>query len=127
MKMNMVTKRTPVFVVLTMLGLVALSGAVMAKSYFVRADANGDGKIDYEEFRSHMVNTFYRADHNRDGALKGDELKVLNADRIPDTDRNGDGRLDLKEFLNSTSADFRAADKNRDHVLDPQELGSTSR
>jgi Ca2+-binding EF-hand superfamily protein len=104
-----------------------MSGAVVAQPGFAHADADGDGKIDYEEFRSHMVNTYYRADRNRDGVLKGDELKVLNAGRIPDADRNGDGRLDLKEFLNSTAADFRAADKNRDNVLGPEELRSTSR
>ncbi len=127
MKIRVLTQATGVFWALTMLGFVALSGAVMADPDFTRADANGDGKIDHEEFRSHMVNTFYRADRNRDGALKGGELKVLNSERIPDADRNGDGRLDLKEFLNSTSADFRAADKDRNHVLGPEELRSTSR
>ncbi len=127
MKMSVLIKGIRAVLALTLLGLVALSGAAMADPGFARADANGDGKIDFEEFRSHMVNTFYRADRNRDGALKGDELKVLNANRIPDADRNGDGRLDLKEFLNTTSADFRAADKNRNHVLGSEELRSTGR
>ncbi len=122
MKISMETEIKTAFLGMTMLSLLAMSGAVMAQSGFARADANGDGKIDYEEFRSHMVNAFYRADRNRDGVLKGDELKVLNAERIPSVDRNGDGRLDMKEFLNSTSADFRAKDKNRDHVLSPKEL-----
>lgn len=108
-------------------GLVVTSGTVLAEPGFARADTNGDGNIDYEEFRSHMVNTFYRADRDRNGTLEGDELKVLNSERVPDTDRNGDGRLTLKEFLNSTGADFRAADKNRNHVLGLEELRSTSR
>lgn len=127
MKTSAPTMKLRVISVFIMLGLLATSGAVISDPEFARVDADGDGKIDHEEFRSHMANTFYRADRNRSGALEGDELKVLNTDRIPDADRNGDGRLDMKEFLNSTSADFRAADKNRDNVLGPEELKSTSR
>ncbi len=122
-----INRNIKAFLGVAVLGLFATSGAVVADPGFARADANGDGKIDYEEFRSHMVNTFYRADRNRDGMLKGEELGVLNSDRITDADRNGDGGLNLKEFLNTTSADFRAADKNRDHVLGPAELRSAGR
>ena len=122
MKMLMVTDRIRMCLGLVMIAALAFSGAVMAQSDLGRADGDGNGKVDYEEFRAHMVDTFYQADRSRDGKLGGEELEVLSADRIPDADKNGDGGLDLKEFLNSTGADFRAADKNRNHLLEPNEL-----
>lgn len=101
--------------------------AMQDGSGFEYADADGDGTIDYEEFRAHMVDTFYRADPNRDGELADGELDVLNASRIPDADEDGDGRLDLKEFLNATGIDFHAADGDRDYQLDPEEVDGAPR
>ncbi len=99
-----------------------LCGFANAEMGFSQVDTDGNGKIDHEEFRSHMLDTFYRADVNRDGALSGNELNELNSKRVPTADKNGDGRIDMKEFLNATSADFRAADTNRDNVLSPDEV-----
>ena len=109
------------------LGSLAISGEVLAQSGLRHADTDRDGQVDYEEFRSHMVDTFYRADQNRDGKLEGDEFKRLNTNRIRNADKNRDGGLDLREFLNATSADFRSADKNRNHVLGVDEVGTTVR
>jgi hypothetical protein len=105
--------------IITLLSIPVFSGA---QSLFDQADRNGNGTIDYEEFREHMNDVFYHADDNRDGVLTGDELDIMNKARIPASDSNDDSELELREFLNSTGADFRSADRNHDNLLSEDEL-----
>ena len=110
-----------VSVLAAILGLLA-SGNLAAEVDFEYVDKDGSGGIDSEEFRSHMSDTFYQADADRDNALAGDELEFVNSERMGDADKNGDGAIDLNEFLNATAIDFDNADRNDNHVLDPDEI-----
>ena len=97
----------------------SVSSPAAGQTGFEQTDTNGDGTIDFEEFRERMKDNFFRADNDRDGVLSGDELDVLNPGRVPEADVDGDGSLSLYEFLNATAADFRDADKNGDDLLTP--------
>jgi len=107
---------------LTVFGMFAACGPIVAQADFSQTDTDKNGSIDFEEFRSRNVDTFYHADGNRDGVLSDDELDILNSERLSETDVNNDQQLDLREFLNSTGSDFRNADQNGDHMLSPAEL-----
>ena len=98
------------------------SGYATADEMFEQADSDGNGAIDTEEFRTHMVDTFFLADDDRDGLLKGEELKIVNQERLAEADKDSDGDLDLTEFLNSTSFDFDVSDTDHDDMLGPDEL-----
>ena len=98
------------------------SSPVLSSEMFNQADIDGNGAIDTEEFRDHMIDTFYLSDSDRNGVLNDDELNVVNQDRLPDADKNADSVLDLREFLNSTSMDFDARDKNDNDLLEPGEI-----
>ena len=95
---------------------------VVSDDMFNQADADGDGFIDTEEFRDHMIDTFYLSDFDRNGMLNDSELDVVNQERLPEADKNADNALDLREFLNSTSMDFDAQDKNDNDLLEPGEI-----
>jgi Ca2+-binding EF-hand superfamily protein len=107
---------------LLIIALLSVPAFSSAQTMFDQADRDGNGTIDYEEFREHMNDVFYHADDNRDGVLAGDELDIMNKARIPASDSNGDSELELREFLNSTGADFHSADKNRDNLISEDEL-----
>ena len=114
--------RTDMIVTATAATLLWIAMPALSDDIFNQADGDGNGTIDSEEFRAHMVDTFYLAVTVRDRVLEGGELDVVNRDRLPDADKNGDGMLDLREFLNTTNADFDARDRNGNDSLDPGEL-----
>ena len=97
-------------------------GSASAQSVFSQADRDNNNVIDREEFRDHMMETFYHADENKDGHLSEDELSALNAKRLNSTDSDGNGSVSLNEFLNATGADFDTADKNNDNNIAESEL-----
>ena len=102
--------------------LLCLSSPVLSSEMFDQADTDGNGAIDTEEFRDHMIDTFYLSDSDRNGVLNDSELDVVNQDRLPQADSNADSVLDLRESLNSTSMDFDAQDKNDNDLLEPGEI-----
>ena len=99
-----------------------LVSPALSNDRFDQADADGNGSIDTEEFRDHMIDTFYLSDSDRNGVLNDSELDVVNQDRLPQADSNADSVLDLRESLNSTSMDFDAQDKNDNDLLEPGEI-----
>ena len=102
--------------------LFCLSSPVLSSEMFDQADTDGNGAIDTEEFRTHMIDTFYLSDSDKNGVLNDAELDVVNQDRLPDADKNADSVLDLREFLNSTNMDFDARDENDNDLLEPGEV-----
>ena len=97
--------------------LVFYTGIVLGQSAFDRADSNGNGSIDPEEFRSYMADIFFHLDRNRSGLLEDEELDYLNPERLQPSDANGDGMMSMKEFLNSSAWDFHQLDTDENNAL----------
>ena len=82
---------TPLKPTLTVLGLLAISGAALAMSIAPDADLNADGMYSLEEMLAVMPDlseeTFSVADTNGDGLVDADELAVATeAGLFPATD-----------------------------------------
>jgi hypothetical protein len=62
-----------------------------AAAWFVRADANGDGKLTRDEFVADAARFFARLDTNHDGVIDGIELKTYETEVVPEitADRGG--------------------------------------
>jgi Ca2+-binding EF-hand superfamily protein len=118
---------------------------------FQRADANADGVVTREEFRSQRLAQFEFIDTNKDAALSQAELDVarqhpMGARRPPQQrereprgdirrdqfvkapqpmieryDRNRDGQVSAAEIEADRAARFDRADANKDGVLNLQE------
>lgn len=98
-------------------GLAQTTPSPDLRQQFREVDANGDGRIDREEFHRRTTETFYMRDANKDGFLARTELVNMNEERFRLADRDGDGRLSLGEFLRARHQDFDAADTNGDGTL----------
>ncbi|MEA3404076.1 MAG: EF-hand domain-containing protein [Armatimonadota bacterium] len=107
-----------------------------AAAFFDRHDANGDGKIERDEFQG-AENAFLRMDANGDGTITPDELQAgrrqgaQRAMRDPQQmwqrmlqrfDANNDGVLGKDEF-GGPERIFSALDRNADGVVTSAEAG----
>jgi EF hand len=97
-------------------------------------DLNKDGSITCDETRFHRSVLFDRADADDNGLLESEEFRTLALeDRIvaratlSDFDQNADGRVSLAEFEQKPNPVFARLDHNGDCVLTPAELAPTSR
>lgn len=94
-----------------------------ARAAHTEADRNGDGGIDRNEFYLRMVDNFYRADGDKDGALVLAELQGIDEDMVFEpADRNGDEKVTLKEYIDQRFESFEDADVNSDGVLSVEEV-----
>jgi hypothetical protein len=87
-----------------------------------RTDANGDGQVDHQEYVHRIVDVFYLADGDRDGALVLVEYPRVRIGSFETSDLNGDGKVTLHEFLEATIVVFRAADVDDDGLLSVEEV-----
>ena len=90
-------------------------------------DRNGDGKVDYEEYRNSMMRRFGNADRNDDGVLRGDELPqhmvvIREAAKV-----GSDGAVTVDAFTDALKPVFDRFDANHDGVLEGQEIESFAR
>ena len=118
----------------------------LASHIFPGFDANGDGQLDFREYRLCPLANFdepwhlSRSDKNADGLLSlqefgwGRELESLSTTALffQALDVSQDQQLDLNEFTFSTThrnpqRDFQRADQNRDGLLDVEEFLATYR
>ncbi len=118
----------------------AAGGPVAA---FAMVDANGDGRVRFEEVWRFAQARFGEADRNGDGALVVEEALALQLMRPPEgapraevnpvrarmvaalfraVDANSDGRLTLEEIRPALEAQFRALDVNGDRGVTLDEL-----
>jgi hypothetical protein len=104
------------------LALSAQTAPIDLGQAFKDADRNGDGRLDREEFRLLMIETFYFRDTNRDGYLVVTEVSQINPEIFRNADTSGDGRLSLQEYIDAALKDFENADADRNGGLDLQEL-----
>jgi len=93
------------------------------KTAFAESDTNGDGEIDLCEFRSRLVEVFYRADTNKDGFLDRAEYERLPfSGDFKEADIDGNGKITLHDFVAARYRQFVDADTNRDGALSLQEV-----
>ena len=79
-------------------------------AYLHRMDANGDGRVDEDEYVSYMSRGFAGMDRDGNGVLEGDELPP------------GAHRVTLAQYQQSLRAAFHRQDANHDGTLDAAEL-----
>jgi hypothetical protein len=80
------------------------------RTYLQRMDANGDGRVDEDEYVAYMSRGFASMDTDGNGVLEGDELPP------------GAHRVTLAQFEQSLRAAFHRQDANHDGTLDAAEL-----
>lgn len=95
-----------------------------------RADANGDGDIEWSEVVAMRKSMFKRLDRNKDGFIDTDDRPPLNFgktfdDALPNLkaqfDADGDGRVAEAEMINAPAPLFEAGDADGDGVLSADE------
>ncbi|GGE84000.1 hypothetical protein GCM10011317_46540 [Niveispirillum cyanobacteriorum] len=97
------------------------------------ADANGDGKITWQEMVDMRAGVFERLDRDGDGFASSDDSpgmgpgKRLFSDafgKVKSADANGDGRISKDEMLNGPAPLFEKGDTDGDKVLSAAELAA---
>lgn len=102
----------------------------LGSAAFSRADRNGDGWVDLEEFRREIVEAWHALDLDGDGWITLDEVRALPDGRarrslermLRRADADADGRLSFSEVVRHRMARFDAADRDRDDRLTLAEL-----
>jgi Ca2+-binding EF-hand superfamily protein len=93
---------------------------------FSRIDADGNKKIDKQEYRDAAMRLFDKLDKNKDGYLDQNEFKALgirNGERLfKEWDTNKDGRISRDEFVKGSMRQFMILDKNHDGFIDRNEF-----
>ena len=94
---------------------------------FTQLDHDGDARISRQEWH-YDLETFLRADRNRDGFISRTEFLDTGfdddrGDNFDDLDVNGNNRIDIAEWHGSRAA-FDWLDRNRDGVLTRTEMVS---
>lgn len=89
---------------------------------FAKADANGDGVVNVDEFVGFIVSEFHARESEIDGRLIRADVADMPDARFAEIDRDGDGALSLGEVVGDAMIVFFAADANRDGVLTLEEI-----
>ncbi|MEL7042953.1 MAG: signal transduction protein [Pseudomonadota bacterium] len=136
------TQRFDVFVrmsaALSGLALIASFGAASAQSLdrLSRADANGDGAIEWQEVLAMRETMFGRLDRNGDGFADMDDrpgfgpatsrfdaaLKNL----MTAADADGDGRISKTEMVEAPAPAFTSGDTDENGILSADEIAALS-
>jgi Ca2+-binding EF-hand superfamily protein len=99
---------------------------------FEEADANNDGAVSREEYRSARAKKFSRLDRNSDGYFDEADIpkrrmgRTTASERIEQLrdqfDSNRDQRISESEFANGPTLAFDRADKDGNGLLTTQEI-----
>lgn len=109
------------------------SGASSTDLLFITAaqtwDLNKDNTVTCSEWKQYTTQYFQEADANRDGVLTADEFRTISAqDKLFETadlsyfDQNHDGKLTLAEFTESPNPAFQRLDRNHDCQIVSEEF-----
>lgn len=69
---------------------------------------------------------FWRADKDKNGSIKPEELLAPRRKAYAKLDKNGDGRLSFEEWAVKTIDKFNGADRDRSRTLTPAEYATTA-
>lgn len=116
----------PLILALTASPVAAEVNRPKPENAFNETDRDKDNRIDTEEFRARMVETFYFADANLDGVLVAAEITTVGRVVFRTADENNDGKLTLTEFLVVQIKYFEALDQNEDGELDAAEANAAT-
>ena len=87
-----------------------------------KADVNGDGALDQDEFKRRLEVLFDMRDVDGNDILVPSELPGVNINAYKHADQNKSGDLTKKEYLYLRTLDFNRLDVNQDGVLVPHEI-----
>lgn len=114
----------------------ALLGPATAQNAdrLARADANGDGAIEWQELQDMRANGFERMDRNDDGYVDMDDRPGFGPGRSrfqnafneikASSDTDGDGRITKTEMLDAPAPLFTVGDTNEDGILSAEEIAA---
>ena len=93
-------------------------------------DPDGTGKIDLKALEQRRAERFNKFDANGDGKLTLEEYKTLCSDarntsmvrRFQYHDRDGDGVIGQSDFVNAWGAHMKYMDRDGDGVIEPGEM-----
>lgn len=123
----------------TVAGMIALAGASNAQAqsasdHLSRADANGDGSIEWQEVLDMRSTMFGRMDRNSDGVIDSKDrpnfgpgksrFQAAFNDLSATADTNNDGQISKTEMMEAPAPMFESADTNEDGTLSPDELSA---
>ena len=107
--------------VLSLLGSSALAQEATQMTPFEKADFNGDGHINHEEYRNRAAVVFHEYDSNSDGQLSSTELPEY---RDAKGDLVAPTALTIADYMASISHSFDMGDVNKDGLLQASEWGT---
>jgi Ca2+-binding EF-hand superfamily protein len=99
--------------------------AQTAGETFSTSDLDKNGKVDRAEYQRRMVEVFYFADKNKDGAVTIEEIaaiETVDEKAFKTADRDRSGNLTVNEFVAYRMIQFDEADANKDGVLTIEEV-----
>ncbi|MEL6831086.1 MAG: signal transduction protein, partial [Pseudomonadota bacterium] len=110
------------------------SAAAQTAEGLARADANGDGSIEWQEVLDMRSSGFERMDRNSDGLVNETDRPRFGPgknrfqeafDQLASTaDTDNDGSITKSEMMDAPAPLFESADSNADGVLAPDELSA---
>jgi hypothetical protein len=95
----------------------------LAEQAFSETDADGNGRVNREEYYRRMADMYYHADRDRNGQLNRSEVASIEEEMVFDpADTNGDGTLTMPEYIDQRFDTFHDVDVDSDGMLTREEV-----
>ena len=101
-----------------------LAAAAEVETAFAAMDADGNGRLDVDEYVAAVVQHFGELDADRDRMLTAAEIGDADPAAFATADRDGDGMLSLGEAVGDRMVRFFDADASRDGMVTLTEINA---